>query len=345
MEIVFSLIFLFILLGLIVFVCIIFTNAVEHLGSILNLSQGAVGSVLAAVGTALPETLVPIVAILGAYFFKGDIESGHEIGVGAILGAPFLLGTLAMCITGIAVYYYAYKGKRTIDMPVNTSVMKRDMQYFMGVYIIAVGASFLPHMYTKVLVVIILLFIYSRYVYLTVKDDSTDNSEHGELEPLYVSKVLGSGLNAVIIQLLISIGSIILLAHFFVDCIKEIAIHFHISALVLSLIIAPIATELPEKFNSVIWIKGKKDTLALGNITGAMVFQSAIPPVVGILLTPWHLNSTAIVSIVLVYISMSLIYLNLTLNKNVLKPWILIISGVFYLIYILFLTFTIINCP
>ena len=41
-----------------------FTNAVEILGSRLGLQQGAVGSLLAAVGTALPESMIAIVAIL-----------------------------------------------------------------------------------------------------------------------------------------------------------------------------------------------------------------------------------------------------------------------------------------
>ena len=51
--------------------------------------------------------------------------------------------------------------------------------------------------------------------------------------------------------------------------------------LIMSLLITPIATELPEKFNSVLWIRQRKDTLALGNITGAMVFQSTFPVSVG----------------------------------------------------------------
>ena len=40
-----------------------FTNALEHLGERLKISEGITGSIFAAVGTALPETMVPIVAI------------------------------------------------------------------------------------------------------------------------------------------------------------------------------------------------------------------------------------------------------------------------------------------
>ena len=56
-----------------------------------------------------------------------------------------------------------------------------------------------------------------------------------------------------------------------------------LAAGLIALVLAPLATELPEKFNSIIWLRDNKDTLALGNITGAMVFQSTIPVSVGIL--------------------------------------------------------------
>ena len=75
-------------LALILLAAEFFTNGVEWLGKKLNLSEGAVGSVLAAVGTALPESIIPIIAIL----FSPDASS-HEIGIGAILGAPFMLAT------------------------------------------------------------------------------------------------------------------------------------------------------------------------------------------------------------------------------------------------------------
>lgn len=336
-HIIVSLITLVVILGFIVFACVVFTNAIEHLGERLHLSQGAVGSVLAAVGTALPETLVPIVAIVGSLFISGNVEVGNEIGIGAILGAPFLLGTLAFCVTGLAVYYYAAKGKRTRDMPVNTSVMKRDMHYFLLVYVLAVGASFLPNHFLKVIVAVALIGIYALYVYLTLKDNSHCETTDEELPKLYLARYMNDSLFLTIFQVVLSIGLIIILAHFFVENLKEISIYFNISPLILSLIIAPIATELPEKFNSIIWIRGKKDTLALGNITGAMVFQSCIPPAVGILLTPWILDEKAIMSVILVYISLILVYINLSINKNVLKPWILVIGGLFYVIYLIYL--------
>ena len=39
--------------------------------------------------------------------------------------------------------------------------------------------------------------------------------------------------------------------------------------------------------NSILWIRKRKDTLAIGNITGAMVFQGTLLPAIGISLTPW----------------------------------------------------------
>ena len=117
----------------------LFTNGIEWFGRKLGLAEGAVGSVLAAVGTALPETLIPIIAIL---FASG--EASHAIGVGAILGAPFMLSTLAMFVTGVAVLIQARRRPRGDLMPVDTHVLAHDMRYFAIAYALAVGAAFLP---------------------------------------------------------------------------------------------------------------------------------------------------------------------------------------------------------
>ena len=116
--------FLIILLG-----AELFTNSIEWFGRKLNLAEGAVGSVLAAVGTALPETMIPIIAIL---FATG--EASNEVGVGAILGAPFMLATLAMFVTGVAVLFVRNRRTTGDTMPVDTKVLSHDMGYFAVAY-------------------------------------------------------------------------------------------------------------------------------------------------------------------------------------------------------------------
>ena len=101
-------------LGAIVIAASLFTNAIEIIGGRLSLGQGAVGSVLAAVGTALPETMIPVVAILAAVFAGRDPETAGEIGIGAILGAPFMLATLAMFVVGASALAYR---KRRVSGP------------------------------------------------------------------------------------------------------------------------------------------------------------------------------------------------------------------------------------
>src|SRR5438046_2136761 len=69
----------------------VFTNGVEWLGRRLGISDGAIGSILAGIATALPETLIPVIAI-----FAGTSETESQIGLGAILGAPMMLSTLTL---------------------------------------------------------------------------------------------------------------------------------------------------------------------------------------------------------------------------------------------------------
>ena len=83
-------------------------------------------------------------------------------------------------------------------------------------------------------------------------------------------------------------------AELFVTSIEHLAHGLGVDELVLTLVIAPLATELPETINSLTWIRQGKDTLALGNITGAMVFQSMLPVAFGLVFTDWQLTAPAL---------------------------------------------------
>lgn len=305
----------------------LFTNSIEWLGQRMNLSQGAVGSILAAIGTALPETLVPILAIL----FAKDHAMGHEISTGAILGAPLMLSTVAMAVVGISIYVFYKQGKRAKPVAeVNNPHMRRDMIFFLFAFSVAVGASFLPAIWMKWIAGAVLTGIYMLYIVQVLKHPG-ENVE--DLSPLYMHKKSErphSGL--IILQVVIALVLMLVGAKLFVSQIENIAIAFTIPALILALVIAPLATELPEKFNSVIWLKAGKDTLAIGNITGAMVFQASIIPVVGILLTEWKFGTTELVAILLTFLS-ALFVFQLLGRRTQLPYWVFAIGGVYYVIF------------
>jgi cation:H+ antiporter len=314
-------------LALILACCAVFVNAVEYLGDKLNLHQGIVGSILAAVGTAMPETVIPIIAIL----FTGG-EKSAEVGVGAILGAPFMLSTLAFFVTGTAVIVYAIMGKRTFKMTVDPKIMSKDLSFFLIMYSLAVVASLVHSVFAlKLLIAVALLGGYGLYLkkIISADADMVENVGH-----LYLSKYvrLPDTLAVIIFQICLALGFIIVGAHYFIIHIQNVSLAVGVSPLILSLIITPIATELPEKFNSVIWIGRRKDTLALGNMTGAMVFQSCFPVIFGILFTDWKLEGITLVTVGLALTSsiVSLIFLRV---KQTLSPFVLLLGGVLYAVF------------
>jgi cation:H+ antiporter len=112
----------------------------------------------------------------------------------------------------------------------------------------------------------------------------------------------------IISQLIVSLAAILFAAHFFVKSLETLGPHVGLTPFLLSIIVTPIATELPEKFNSVIWVGRGKDTLAMGNITGAMVFQSCIPVAVGLIGTPWVLDLAGRTSAAIALVSAAIVY-------------------------------------
>jgi len=314
-------------LGIILVGAEAFTNGVEWLGQKLKLGAGAVGSILAAVGTALPETMVPIMAFLNG----GAGTENSDIGIGAILGAPFMLSTLAFFITGLTAVLFR---RNNLPLLLDAKVVRRDLFFFLVVYSMAILASFLPDQRLKAGVALALLIAYGIYVFQTLRA-SKGGHKPENLAPLYMAaRSYDPTLAMILAQIVLALIAIVFGARGFVNSVQPIAGSLGIPVFVLSLIITPIATELPEKFNSVLWICRGKDTLAMGNLTGAMVFQSSVIPAIGIALTPWKLENLALWSALLALGATLIPYLSLR-RKGVIFPTSLLIGGVFYLLFIL----------
>jgi cation:H+ antiporter len=313
---------------LILLTCAVFVNAIERFGDLMGFHQGIVGSILAAVGTALPETVIPILAILCS-----SSASSHEVGIGAIAGAPFMLATLGFFVTGAAVIVYSLMGKRKLKMSVSASIMGKDLLFFLIIYAIAIASTlFHDHTTIKVIVAAALLASYSIYMKLVF---SSEVEMVENVETLYLKKYFGLKENLLwtTFQLALALVMIVLGAHWFIKYVQTVSAAAGVSPLILSLIITPIATELPEKLNSIIWVGKNKDTLALGNITGAMVFQSCVPVVFGMIFTHWDIHGITLASAILALLSgaVNLVWLRVFKTLN---PFVLLSGGLFYLIFV-----------
>jgi cation:H+ antiporter len=354
-----DIILLVIALALILLGAELFTNGIEWFGHRLNLAEGAVGSVLAGIATALPETLIPVIAILGPVLSGHSAPESEEIGVGAILGAPFMLATLAMFVTGTAILVFARRGRRTVEVKVNPRVLVRDLAFFAGAYAVVVASAFLPADLRPLRWLIAggLLVTYAAYVRAHFADESAP-AESSSLNRLHATRLrpLRSAaeiellphahsadpastprLRIIVGQVVVALALIVLGAQVFVGAVEDLASVVGIDPRILALIIAPVATELPEQSNSVLWVRAGKDTLAMGNITGAMVFQSCLPTILGLLFTEWTFGpQTALgfASAGAAFVSIALIF-GMMLRRGRLTAWSMLLGGPIYVAYVL----------
>lgn len=311
--------------------CALFTNAIEWLGRRLNLSEGAVGSVLAAIGTTLPETSIPIIAI-----FFGASHQETEVGLGAILGAPFMLSTLVIPILAVLLLTYARLGKRGPAFRLKYQDVTVDLSCFALAYTVAMACAFVPSRLLHVGAAIGLMSLYGYYVKLKFSDVD-EEGEQSELDPLFFGRKSATPSYGLIgLQAMAGLGGLALGAHLFITAAESTAHLLAISPLILALLIAPLATELPEMSNSFLWLYQKKDRLAVGNVTGAMVFQGTIPVSVGLLGTDWALIPSALLTMVLAVVAAGSLLLQAAWGR-LWRPWLLGVGAVLYIGYALYL--------
>jgi cation:H+ antiporter len=265
----------------------------------------------------MPETLIAIVALLGVS------EGSEDVAIGAIVGAPFLLGTLAMGLVGLFAYLYRDKREQGVELNVHRPTLERDLFFFLVLFALGGLLAWGPPAAVRIPVGVAFLAAYVLYIRLTLRGGGEVQSEES-LNPLIFERRAerreDPALALCVLQLLVGLGAMVGGAHLFVEELLGIAESLGVEPLVLALILAPLATELPEKVNSFFWVREGKDALALGNITGAMVFQSMVPVGIGLIFTEWALSANAILSICLGLAGGLLAYESLHLSRRFKLP-------------------------
>jgi cation:H+ antiporter len=260
----------------------LFTNAVEWAARCLGMGHGMTGSVMAAVGTAMPETIVPIVALISGG------RGASQTATGAILGAPLMLASVGLGMVGVVGLICGRSYLR-----VNSVDTRRVLWAFSVSFAFLIGGAFVARPLRWVDAALLALF-YVAFVRRTLKADVT---LEGDYEPLLFARLARSwspdGPNRLAlpaVQTLVGLAGLALASEIFLFGLHRVASLAHLSPLVLALLLVPVATELPEVTAGALWIRRNRDSLALGNVTGAMVFQATFPAIVGLCFTPWRLS-------------------------------------------------------
>jgi cation:H+ antiporter len=309
--------------------CELFANGVECFGKRFSMSHSTVGGLLAAVGTALPETMVPILALL-----FGHKDHSEGIAVGAILGAPFMLSTLAMFLLGLTVCLHWFLKKRPRPyLNIQIKALTFEMRYFILIMTAVLVISLIRNPILNHITAILLLIVYGLFVYFTLRHEPEEGEEF--TEKFHFAFFLGCPrqFRWIVLQILIGLFFIVIGAYVFIEFLTVFSMKTGISSLVLSLLITPVATELPEKFNSITWTLKGRDTIGFANLSGAMVFQATIPVSIGLLFTDWLLSSSEILIIFSALLMGSIIMVFVSF-KRVLPAWLLLTGGAFYLFHI-----------
>ncbi|MFD7796244.1 sodium:calcium antiporter [Streptomyces sp. NPDC059759] len=323
--------------------CEWFVNAVEWLGERLNVGKMAVGTILAAFGTALPESVVTLVAVT-----TGATDEAKDIGVGAAMGGPLALSTIAYGVTGAMLMLKRRKeriaagpgatpaGARKEEALGSAADMKRlakDQKWFLPIFAVKVTLGLVAFAFKPVLG---LLFFaaYAVYFWREIRGGDDDEDEGPDLEPLkFQPKAASPSTWAVAAQTALTLVVIFFASQLFVKQLDAIGPMLGLSAAVTALLLSPVATELPEIMNAVIWVRQGKTQLALANISGAMMIQATVPSGLGLLFTRWDFDAALLWSGLITMAA--IVYLLLTMRGHRLTPARLTVAAGFYLVFAL----------
>ncbi|HEV7612073.1 MAG TPA: hypothetical protein VGO37_09375 [Steroidobacteraceae bacterium] len=271
------------------FACEFFVNGIEWLGRKLGVGETATGTILAAFGTALPESAVTFMAVV-----FGRDSAQKDIGVGAALGGPMVLATISYAVVGFAMLWnHGRLGRSTHVIECDSRRLRRDQAWFLSIFVGKMALGLVVFKYKPWLGT---FFLLAYVVYLLRELRGAQVLSVGELVPLKLHPKGDPNLFWPLAQTILALIAIAVASKLFVGQLETIGNWAGLSPQLVALLLSPVATELPETVNALIWVRQGKERLALANISGAMMIQATIPTALGLFFTSWVFSRELIVS-------------------------------------------------
>nr|WP_205861611.1 sodium:calcium antiporter [Planosporangium flavigriseum] len=268
--------------------CEWFVNAVEWLGLRLKVGPLAVGTVLAALGTALPESVVTLVAALGRS------AQQDALAVGAAMGGPLALATISYAVVGLTLL--AHRRRPRPEEYGDRHKLRRDQFWFLAIFVFKVALGLVAFA-IKPWLGVLFFVAYAVYFWREIRAPDEPGVLGEALERLRAQPRREHPATwAIVTQTLITLVIVFIASQIFVHQLEAVGPMLGLPPTVTALLLSPVATELPETLNAFIWTRMGKTKLALANISGAMMIQATVPSGIGLLLTPWRFDRPLLLS-------------------------------------------------
>lgn len=355
------------------FACEWFLNAVEWLGARLNLGSTAVGSILAAIGTAMPESIITLMALL-----FGSHAAREGLAVGSALGGPLVVSTVASAAAGITLILNRRRLAReatadgqaaraarqaqghdtngpALGSPLVPEFAEDDLypahplengavvlskteheriglaqKWFIATFVFTtiLGMVAFPG---KSWLGIVLFVVYALYFRAELKGEDEAASDEGLDALRFQPKAAKPAMWAIVTQIAVCLVVMLVASETFVKQVEWAGEAMGIAPIVVALLLCPVATELPETLNAIIWARQGKARLALANVAGSMIIQGTIPAGLAMLGSPWMFDMPAILaSAAIIGVA---IYLWAIYRKARVSPWALVGAFGFYVAF------------
>ena len=239
-----NLIFLFIGLGLLVFGAELIIRGSISFGKKLKVSLFAIGVVIIAGGTSLPELASSINAV---------VKNHADLAVGAVIGSNIANLILVMAATSFLI---------PISNINQNQINQAWINIFLALVLIAMSFLILPFNFLFGILSIGLLFF---IMYLQVKQGSLD-----------VSDVEEKGDYSLIISIIFILVGIVLLIYgsdLFVKSAINIANELNIPEAIIGVSLVAFGTSLPELVVGILSAIRRKVDFALGNVLGSNIYN------------------------------------------------------------------------
>jgi len=304
--------------------CEFFVNGVEWVGRKLSVGSTATGTILAAFGTALPESVVTFVAVA-----FGGSAAQKDIGVGAALGGPLVLATVAYSVVGLVLLATRQSLKAGPELQRQFKRLSRDQGWFLGIFAFKIGLGLITFAF-KPWLGAAFLAAYGLYFWQEMRAE--DEGDVEDIEPLKLTPGRAEPSTAMaLLQTGVALVVIFLASRVFVSQLDALGPALGLKPQLLALLLSPIATELPETMNAIIWVRQGKHRLALANISGAMMIQATVPTAFGLFWTPWRLDKPLLLGAAVTTLAVAAMFL--AFRRGIISRWLLASMGALYLLF------------